>query len=490
MPTYFWLSQSANLLTSITAMAALLLVLWVGPRRWSNRSFALFLATIIIWMAASFMVRLVLYVPGLNSDPLAFLEWATVGFSSKGLPLFWFIHTFYPIRRRAFWTLSILGGLELIAIQVLLFSGQIVSDPRPILDGTYGYTISPVGYWLSLGMFVFEFIALGILLRYAAWRTSRALFIGTLLIVVCSVATVLQLTPFPFQTYGMAIGTLFLAYEVLQQQLFNPMLIHNQRLELEVAQRTAELRSTLAERERVQSELRVARMIQMSLLPQAMPEHAAFEIFAQSLPAEEVGGDFFSFHQPSVGRLSLAVGDVSGKGVPAAILMALTINSFETLASSTADPGQLLGDLNTLLSPRMQSNRMNAAVLCVMLDSAQRQIKVANAGLIAPLLWRAGDVSYIDSQGLPLGARAAEVYQSIGVSLQPGDRLLLISDGAVEAMNERREMFGFDRLEQVFAVLGAQPASTIVAALLVELTLFTGAAPRHDDITVMLIAAC
>jgi len=239
----------------------------------------------------------------------------------------------------------------------------------------------------------------------------------------------------------------------------------------------------LAAHERVQSELRVARMIQISLLPQVMPTHPAFEICAQSLPAEEVGGDFFSYHQPSDGRLSLAVGDVSG------ILIALTINSFETLAASAADPGELLGELNTVLLPRMQANRMNAAVLCIMLDSDRQQIQVANAGLIAPLRWRDGAVAYIESHGLPLGAQAAEAYRSAGASLLPGDRLLLISDGAVEAMNEQREMFGFERLEHSFGALGALPAAAIVPALLATLKTFTGAAPRHDDITVMVIAA-
>jgi serine phosphatase RsbU (regulator of sigma subunit) len=490
MPTFFWISQSANLLTSITSMAAILLVLWVGPRRWSNRSFAIFLTAIIIWMIDSLAVRLILFVPGLDTDPLIFLKLGTLGFASMGLPLFWFIDSFYPIRRRAFWTLSILGILEIVAALILVFKGQIISDPRPIAFGQYAYTISPIGYGLSVIHFLFEFIALGILVRRAAWRTNRALFIGTLVVTTSSIATVLQLTPFPVPAYGMSIGTLFLAYEVLNQQLFNPMLIHNQRLELEVAERTAELRSTLAEHERVQSELRVARMIQMSLLPQSMPLHPAFEICAQSLPAEEVGGDFFSYHQPSAGRLSLAVGDVSGKGVPAAILMALTINSFETLAASAADPGLLLGELNTVLLPRMQANRMNAAVLCVMLDSTRQQVQVANAGLVAPLLWRAGAVSYIESHGLPLGAQAAESYACTGVSLQPGDRLLLVSDGTIEAMNEQREMFGFDRTEHIFATFGAQPAAAIVAALLAAVKTFASSAPRHDDLTVMVIAAC
>jgi serine phosphatase RsbU (regulator of sigma subunit) len=440
-------------------------------------------------MAGSFIVRLILFVPGLDTDPIIFLELGTLGFAGMGLPLFWFIYSFYPIRRAVFWALSILGLLELIVALPLVFNGQIISNPRPITFGQYAYTISPIGYGLSIVHFLFEFIAMGILVRHAAWRSNRALFIGTLVVMLSSIATVLQLTPLPIPAYGMSIGTLFLAYEVLSQQLFNPTLAHNQRLELEVAQRTAELRSTLAEHERVQSELRVARMIQISLLPQVMPTHPAFAIYAQSLPAEEVGGDFFSYHQPSAGRLSLAVGDVSGKGIPAAILMALTINSIETLAASAADPGQLLAELNTVLLPRMQANRMNAAVLCIMLDSDRQQIQVANAGLIMPLLWRDGAVAYIESQGLPLGAQATEAYRSTGASLLPGDRLLLISDGAVEAMNEQREMFGFERLEHTFGALGALPAAAIVAALLAALKTFTGAAPRHDDITVMVIAA-
>jgi hypothetical protein len=86
MSPYFWISQSANLLTSITSMAALLLVLWVGPRRWSNRSFAAFLLAIITWMVGSFIVRLILFVPGLDTDPIIFLELETQGIAGLGLP--------------------------------------------------------------------------------------------------------------------------------------------------------------------------------------------------------------------------------------------------------------------------------------------------------------------------------------------------------------------------------------------------------------------
>ena len=122
-----------------------------------------------------------------------------------------------------------------------------------------------------------------------------------------------------------------------------------------------------------------------------------------------------------------------------------------------------------------------------MLDSVRHEARVANAGLIAPLLWRAGKVEYIESFGLPLGATHGASYTQQTVELRLGDCLLLVSDGIVEAMNGARELWGFERLEAAFRSAGGDDPATLIEAILAQLRAFTGDAPPHDDMTMVAI---
>jgi sigma-B regulation protein RsbU (phosphoserine phosphatase) len=140
---------------------------------------------------------------------------------------------------------------------------------------------------------------------------------------------------------------------------------------------------------------------------------------------------------------------------------------------------------NRALAPRLLHSSMQTGFLTVLLDPRGRKAMVANAGMITPLLWRAGRVSYIDSYGLPLGADADKVYTQQTVALQPGDQLLLVSDGIVEAMNSAREMWDFERLEEIVARCGGEHPSVVVDVILGEVHRFTAGAPPHDDMTVV-----
>jgi serine phosphatase RsbU (regulator of sigma subunit) len=489
MTSFFWAAQTANAITTVVSLAALLIVVWLGPRRWTNLSFACLLAAIIVWMGCSFVARLLVNLPELGGNPSALMNWVALGFALIGIALFWFVESFYPLPRRWRWALNSLGAVVYALFLYLLLRNAIVSDVRRGSDGGIDFDITPLATALSGFHYIFEAVALFLLVRHAAWRTHRPLLIGALIVVGTTVAALI-FPAIPIQTYTIVIGMLFMTYEVVKQQLFNPLVQLNQQLESEVQRRTAELASSLEAQERVRGELAAARSIQLSLLPHSTPQLPNVRVAGCSIPAKEVGGDFFAYHSFADGRLGAAVGDVSGKGVPAALLMALALNTFETLVDTYADQGALLTACNGTLAARMIQSKQNAAFLSVVLDSARRQAHVANAGLVAPLLWRAGAVEYVETFGLPLGALHEATYTQQTLDLHIGDRLLLVSDGIVEAMNDARELWGFERLEAAFRSAGDNDPAALIEAILEQLRAFTGDAPPHDDMTMVAIQLC
>ncbi|MFQ5610624.1 MAG: PP2C family protein-serine/threonine phosphatase [Anaerolineae bacterium] len=487
MPFYFWFGLGANTVTVTVASAAFLIVIWLGPRRRVNLSFALFLLALIVWNGASNLLRLLVFMPALGVDPQPWLEIGTAGFGWKGITLFLFVLNFYRIKRRLLWVLAAIGVAIHLGAMVLLFNGQLIAHPQAMPDGQVGFVTLPVGYLLSGLIFIYELLALGVLITRPNWSEYWHLFVGTLIILVSGVAAVAGVTLIPILTIGSVLGALLMTYAVVKQQLFNPLLELNRRLEEQVARRTAELRRSLADQERIRSELKVAREIQTGFLPDITPHLPGFQVFGCSLPAEEVGGDFFSYRPLPYQRLSIAVGDVSGKGVPAALLMALSINAFETLAPAHHDQGRLLRALDEVLAPRLSSNKANTALLAILLDGMRREARIANAGLVFPLLWRAGQARYIDNAGFPLGVMAEADYRETVLSLQAGDRLLIVSDGVVEAMNADREMFGFARLEATLRANGDRDPKALSQLILETVQAHTHPAAAHDDMTLVVI---
>lgn len=485
MTSFFWIAQTANALTTVVALAALLLVIWLGPRRWTNLSFALLMFSIILWMGVSFVVRLLVNVPQLGGDAAGLMNWVALGFALIGITLFWFVESFFPIDRRVRLAANLLGAGIYGIFLVLLTRNGIVTDVRRGSDGGIDFGITPLATALSAFHYLYEGMALFLLLRHAAWRKHWRLLIGAVITIITSVAAIL-VPAVSLQTYTIVFGALFMAYEVVNQQLFNPLVQLNTHLESEVQRRTDELAQSLEAQERVRSELAAARTIQLSLLPHTTPRQPNIRVAGCSLPAKEVGGDFFAYHSFADGRLGVAVGDVSGKGIPAALLMALALNTFETLVDAYRDQGALLSACNLSLAPRMQQSKQNAAFLSVVIDGRRYEAQVANAGLVAPLLWRAGDLRYIESFGLPLGAMHSASYTQQVVALEPGDCLLLCSDGVVEAMNSHGQLWGFESLEAAFATAAAcNTPERVIETVLEQLRAFTADAPQHDDMTLV-----
>ena len=209
MTTFFWFAQTANTITLVVALAALLLVLWLGPRRWTNLSFALFLLALSTWMGFSIVGRLLVNVPQLGGNPAAVMNWVALGFAMLGVTLFWFVESFYPLGRRARLALNLLAFVIYALFVLLLLRNEIVTDVRRGSDGGIDFGITPFATALSAFHYLFEGIALVLLVRNAAWRTHRPLLIGALIVTVTTVAALLS-PAISVQTYTIAIGALFM----------------------------------------------------------------------------------------------------------------------------------------------------------------------------------------------------------------------------------------------------------------------------------------
>ena len=241
--------------------------------------------------------------------------------------------------------------------------------------------------------------------------------------------------------------------------------------------------------ERLRTGLALARDIQLGLLPDRAPwGNDSIDVYARSIPAYEVGGDFYTYLALTEGRAAIAIGDISGKGVGAALLMALTSSAVESQGRQIEYPAQVLKALNQVLAPRLRANHMNAALLFAVIDPPNQTLRVANAGMIAPVLITACGSRFIDVGGLPVGSFIGATYQEEVVTLNPGDTLLLVSDGVVEAHNVEGELFGFERLEAAIAeVHPLEDVRTLVEKVLARVQAFMSNTEQHDDITLVAI---
>lgn len=487
MPFFLWFGTAANSITTVVAVALFILVSLLGPRRRVNISFCLFMLALIIWAGFSIPLRFDLML-GIGEPDMS-LRIATVGFGAVGITIFTFAISFYEEKSRSVNALAILGWLIFIPLAYLIMVGRVVISPVLLEDGIVMYTVTSLGRLTFSHPVAYMFASL-IFLIGQRQRKGLYLLVGTALILIGNVMGAFNLSPFPFMTVNCAIGSLIMAYAILKFQLFNPLMELNRELEAQVEARTKELAASLREQERIKGELTIARQIQLSLLPQSHPWSRIFDIYGYSIPAEEVGGDFYNYQRLGDGRLGIVVGDVSGKGVPAAILMAVSSSVAEAYAAThSEDVGHLLTNLNRALFPRLQSNGMNTALLYALLDEQSGELKICNAGLISPLLRRKRHTEFLDAYGLPLGAVADNRYYPLGVTLDPGDTLLLLSDGLVEARNSLGEMFGLTRLESLVADSPAQSAQEMAITVLDTIRQFISPAEAQDDMTLVVVKA-
>jgi predicted ester cyclase len=247
--------------------------------------------------------------------------------------------------------------------------------------------------------------------------------------------------------------------------------------------RTQRLEQEISERERVEQELLVARRIQHASLPKEVPQLEGWQITPFYQPAREVGGDFYDFHLLSEGRLGVVVGDATGKGVPAALVMSTTCGMLRLAAQNYASPGEILQRVNEALFPNIPSN-MFVTCFYAILDPESGSLSYANAGHDLPYLHRNAEAEELRARGMPLGLMPGMSYEQKETILHTGEAALLYSDGLVEAHDPEGEMFGFPRLWALIAEHGDE--GSLVNSLLEELYAFVGEGwEQEDDITLL-----
>jgi ketosteroid isomerase-like protein len=242
----------------------------------------------------------------------------------------------------------------------------------------------------------------------------------------------------------------------------------------------------IRERERVEQELQVARRIQQASLPKEVPTQEGWQITPYYLPAREVGGDFYDFLKLPKGRLGIVVGDATGKGVPAALVMASARSMLRAVAQASNSPGEVLRSVNDPLVTDIPSN-MFVTCFYAILDPNNGILRYANAGHDLPYLRRrGGECEELRARGMPLGLMPGMSYEQKEIELDAGEAALFYSDGLVEAHDPQGEMFGFPRLRELVAEHGEE--RSLEEALLEELYSFVGEGwEQEDDITLLML---
>ena len=249
----------------------------------------------------------------------------------------------------------------------------------------------------------------------------------------------------------------------------------------------------VADRVVMKRDLEIARDIQRWLLPASPPQVPGMAIAFATRPANTVAGDYYDvFARPaSAGgeaRFLLAVADVAGKSIPAALLMATFQASLRTLSTTSSSLAEIVAGMNQYACTNSQGGLRFTTAFLAEFDPATRSLTYINAGHNNPIVRRSsGNIEHLVAGGLPLGIRAQAVYESGCSVLQPGDWLVIFTDGLIEAMNERGDEYGEPRLLEVLrAGAGSQP-DELLRRMLAEVDAFVGATPQHDDITCMLV---
>jgi serine phosphatase RsbU (regulator of sigma subunit) len=246
-----------------------------------------------------------------------------------------------------------------------------------------------------------------------------------------------------------------------------------------------DLAQAIRERERIEQDLRVARTIQQASLPKEAPRLEGWRISPYYQPAREVGGDFYDFHLLSGGRLGLTTGDATGKGVPAALVMATTCGMLQLAAQAldSPSPGEALERVNETLLARIPPN-MFVTCFYAILDPNGGGLSYANAGHDPPYLWRGGYCEELRARGMPLGLMPGMSYEEGEATLREGDCVLFYSDGLVEAHDPKGEMFGFPKLRTL--ICEHADDESLGDSLMEELYSFVGEGwEQEDDITLL-----
>lgn len=247
-----------------------------------------------------------------------------------------------------------------------------------------------------------------------------------------------------------------------------------------------------SEKKRLDHDLEIARDIQSILLPASAPVFPGFDISGVNVPARHVSGDYFDYLRVDENRLGVVVADVSGKGVPASLIMAICRSVLRTEARGNVSAAEVLRRVNAELYPDIKED-MFISMAYLILDATTGRVTMARAGHDAPLLYRAADASVekLSPKGMALGIDSGEVFNRVIVDfefgLENGDCLLLYTDGTTEALDAAGMEFGLDRMVNALCAAAPYKARDVVSRLTEDLRTFVGDYPKHDDVTLIAI---
>jgi len=246
------------------------------------------------------------------------------------------------------------------------------------------------------------------------------------------------------------------------------------------------------EKKRLDHDIEIAREIQSILLPSDPPPVPGYQISGINIPARQVSGDYFDYLVVDEYLTGVAIADVSGKGVPASLIMAMARSVIRSRASDKPLPAEVLRLVNRQLYPDIKED-MFISMIYLILDSRTSDITLARAGHDPPFLYRAatGDIEKINPKGMALGIDSGEVFDRVCVdfkfTLEPGDCLLLYTDGASEALDQNGMEFGIARLVQGLQASASGPADSVISRITEDIKDYVGNLPQHDDITLIAI---
>jgi len=245
----------------------------------------------------------------------------------------------------------------------------------------------------------------------------------------------------------------------------------------------------IVERERIKAEIDAANRIQAALLPSTYPDVGGASLVSHYRAATEIGGDYFDFLPLENGNLGLAFGDVAGHGLTSGIVMAMTKAALLVQVKHDASPVRVLEVLNDIVM-KTAPKRMLMTFFYGVLDSETSTLRFASAGHLDPYVFRAREkkLELLSSWGFPLGVKRREPFHEAVVQFEPGDRLVLYSDGLIEALNDEGEPFGFERFEGVILSRGGKGADVLKQALLESVKSFTRNRPPEDDQTLVVVS--
>ena len=351
------------------------------------------------------------------------------------------------------------------------FLGGVTCVPcslATVLAGLFGGII----YILRRG----KFIGVPGAVLFAALMESFHMILALILVRPYSEAVKIVVEVSIPMIFANSLGMFFFAY-----------IISNRIRELETAE---ERDKYSAELERKRYELKMAHDIQQSFLPDAIPDLPGFELAAQNIPAKEVGGDFYDFIPISRGKIGLTIADVSGKGVPAALFMALSRTIVRAKATRSSGVREVIRDANSLIMADAKSG-MFVTLFYAVLDLSERTLTYVRAGHNPPVIFKAKTrtLMRLDAKGIALGAIADIELEERKIILDGGDTVVFYTDGVTEAINKSKEQFGEERLITTIKMNHELSANDMMEKIKGEMLAFCGDEPQFDDITLMVLKA-